>query len=174
MKSLTSSHSLQRTLLQYQFCQSHRNAQGYHQWESSFLQWSCHAWGECQIYGQYELHVLLGHPHHRHDELLLNSSLIIYIKHATQLLWARCMYVLVMHSTCSEMNHICRVTNVIIKQHSVNRIRESFLSNKVVNLWNTQSHMHARTHARTHAHTHTHTRLMSLFWDYPGEPVPER
>ena len=23
-------------------------------------------------------------------------------------------------------------------------------------------------------HTHTHTRLMALFWDYPGEPVPER
>jgi len=22
--------------------------------------------------------------------------------------------------------------------------------------------------------THTHTRLMALFWDYPGEPVPER
>ena len=24
------------------------------------------------------------------------------------------------------------------------------------------------------AHTHTHTRLMALFRDYPGEPVPER
>ena len=23
-------------------------------------------------------------------------------------------------------------------------------------------------------HTHTHTRLTALFWDYPGEPVPER
>jgi len=22
--------------------------------------------------------------------------------------------------------------------------------------------------------THTHTRLTALFWDYPGEPVPER
>jgi len=22
-------------------------------------------------------------------------------------------------------------------------------------------------------HTHTHTRLTALFWDYPGEPVPE-
>jgi len=21
---------------------------------------------------------------------------------------------------------------------------------------------------------HTHTRLTALFWDYPGEPVPER
>ena len=26
----------------------------------------------------------------------------------------------------------------------------------------------------THTHTHTHTRLTALFWDYPGEPVPER
>ena len=23
-------------------------------------------------------------------------------------------------------------------------------------------------------HTHTHTRLMALFRDYPGEPLPER
>jgi len=23
-------------------------------------------------------------------------------------------------------------------------------------------------------HTHTHTRLMALFQDYPGKPVPER
>ena len=23
-------------------------------------------------------------------------------------------------------------------------------------------------------HSHTHTRLTALFWDYPGEPVPER
>jgi len=22
--------------------------------------------------------------------------------------------------------------------------------------------------------THTHTHLTALFWDYPGEPVPER
>jgi len=25
-----------------------------------------------------------------------------------------------------------------------------------------------------HTHTHTHTRLMALFQDYPGKPVPER
>ena len=29
------------------------------------------------------------------------------------------------------------------------------------------------TAALTHC-THTHTRLMALFRDYPGEPVPER
>ena len=26
----------------------------------------------------------------------------------------------------------------------------------------------------TDTHTHTHTHLMAFFWDYPGEPVPER
>jgi len=30
------------------------------------------------------------------------------------------------------------------------------------------------THTRTHARTHTHTRLMTLFEDYLGKPVPER
>ena len=28
-------------------------------------------------------------------------------------------------------------------------------------------------HTHMHARTHTHTHLMALFWDYPGEPVPE-
>ena len=27
---------------------------------------------------------------------------------------------------------------------------------------------------RTHTHTHTHARLMALFRDHLGEPVPER
>jgi len=26
----------------------------------------------------------------------------------------------------------------------------------------------------SHTHTHTHTRLTALFWDYAGEPIPER
>jgi len=45
----------------------------------------------------------------------------------------------------------------------------------------THTHTHTRTRTRTHTHTQqmmgydTHTpRLTALFWDYPGEPVPER
>ena len=31
-----------------------------------------------------------------------------------------------------------------------------------------------RFHWLTYLHTHTHTHLTALFWDYSGEPVPEK
>ena len=54
------------------------------------------------------------------------------------------------------------------------------------NQTNTSSHFHrpdalpdaqptVSKHGRTpRLNRHTHTRLTALFWDYPGEPVPER
>jgi len=54
------------------------------------------------------------------------------------------------------------------------------------NQTNTSSHFHrpdalpdAQPTVSKHGRTpllnrHTHTRLTALFWDYPGEPVPER
>jgi len=38
------------------------------------------------------------------------------------------------------------------------------------------SHLHQLANFTSHTHTHTHTRttvLLTFFWDYPSEPVPE-